>query len=149
MNRKIGIDYGRKRTGIAVSDPLGVFASPLGTVPGSGVLDFLREYAESETITDFVVGWPKNLDDTPAEAASDVESFLAELEKAFPGIPVHLEDERFTSVLAHRGNEGIGPEGQGFSRQDKRCNYPPGVSRPPCRTFRKRHGICARHGCRS
>ena len=102
MNRKIGIDYGRKRTGIAVSDPLGVFASPLGTVPGSGALDFLRKYAESETITDFVVGWPKNLDDTPSEAASDVESFLAELEKAFPGIPVHLEDERFTSVLAHR-----------------------------------------------
>ena len=102
MNRKIGIDYGRKRTGIAVSDPLGVFASPLETVPGSEVIVFLRKYAVSETITDFVVGWPKNLDDTPSAAASDVKSFIERLEKAFPGIPVHLEDERFTSVLAHR-----------------------------------------------
>ena len=102
MNRIIGIDFGRKRTGIAVSDPLGVFASPLATVPGSKVVEYLKDYSLSETLTGFVVGWPKNLDDTPSEAAADVKSFIERLEKAFPGIPVRLEDERFTSVLAHR-----------------------------------------------
>ena len=56
MNRIIGIDFGRKRTGLAVSDPLGVFASPLETVPGAKVLEYLKEYSVSETITDFVVG---------------------------------------------------------------------------------------------
>ncbi|MBQ6086637.1 MAG: Holliday junction resolvase RuvX [Bacteroidales bacterium] len=102
MNRIIGIDFGRKRTGLAVSDPLGVFASPLETVPGTKVLEFLKEYSISETITDFVVGWPRNLDGTLSEAAADVKAFLGRLEKAFPDVPVHLEDERFTSVLAHR-----------------------------------------------
>ncbi len=102
MNRKVGIDFGRRRTGIAVSDPLGVFASPLETVPGGEVVEYLKKYSETETITDFVVGWPTNLDGSPSEAAADVKAFLSRLEKAFPGVPVHLEDERFTSVLAHR-----------------------------------------------
>ena len=103
MNRTIGIDYGRARVGLAVSDPLGIFASPLETVPATKIIDYLQKYAAGgETIERFVVGWPLNLDGRPAQAATDVEAFLKRLRKAFPEIPVELEDERFTSVLAHR-----------------------------------------------
>lgn len=102
MNRTIGIDYGKTRVGVAVSDPLGIFASPLETVPSAKIIDYLKNYARTETIERFVVGYPYNLDGRPAQAAPDVECFLQKLRKAFPGIPVELEDERFTSVLAHR-----------------------------------------------
>lgn len=102
MDRLIGIDYGRKRTGLAASDPLGIFASALDTVPSAKIIDYLKKYAEKETITRFVVGYPLNLNGVPAEAAADVDVFLKVLKKAFPDIPVTLEDERFTSVLAHR-----------------------------------------------
>ena len=102
MERLIGIDYGRKRTGLAASDPLGIFASALETVPSAKIIDYLKKYAEKETITRFVVGYPMNLNGRPSEAAADVDAFLPRLRKAFPGIPVELEDERFTSVLAHR-----------------------------------------------
>ena len=102
MERLIGIDYGRKRTGLATSDPLGIFASALETVPSAKIIDYLQKYSEKETITRFVVGYPMNLDGRPSEAAADVDAFLPVLKKAFPGVPVELEDERFTSVLAHR-----------------------------------------------
>ena len=102
MDRLIGIDYGRKRTGIAASDPLGIFASALETVPSAKIIEYLQNYALHETITDIVIGYPMNLNGQPSEAAKDVDAFLPCLRKAFPGVPIHLEDERFTSVLAHR-----------------------------------------------
>lgn len=102
MERIIGIDYGRRRVGVAVSDPLRVFASPLETVDGAKIIEYLKNYAQKETVTRFVVGYPMNMDNTPSEAAADVDIFLKQLGKAFPEIPVTLEDERFTSVLAHR-----------------------------------------------
>ena len=104
MDRIIGIDYGRKRTGLAVSDPLGIFASALDTVHSTKIIEYIKNYAQNqnETIVRFVVGYPKNLDNTPSEAAKDVDVFLKQLGKAFPEVPITLEDERFTSVLAHR-----------------------------------------------
>ena len=102
MDRIIGIDYGRKRVGVAVSDPLRIFASALDTVPSAKIIEYLKNYAEKETITRFVVGYPMNMDNRPSEAAADVEIFLKHLAKAFPDVPVTREDERFTSVLAHR-----------------------------------------------
>lgn len=102
MDRTIGIDYGKARVGLAVSDPLGIFASPLETVPSANIIDYLQKYARSETIVRFVLGYPLNLNGAHAEAAEDVDKFIPKLEKAFPGIPIALEDERFTSVLAHR-----------------------------------------------
>lgn len=102
MERLIGIDFGRKRTGVAVSDPLRIFASPLETVPTAKIIEYLQKYAQTESIVHFVVGYPINMDGRPSEAAADVEQFLPHLKKAFPGVPVTLEDERFTSVLAHR-----------------------------------------------
>ncbi|MBR4659863.1 MAG: Holliday junction resolvase RuvX [Bacteroidales bacterium] len=102
MDRLVGIDYGRKRVGVAVSDPLGIFASALETVPSAKIIEYLQKYAAAEHIRMFVVGYPMNLDNRPAEAAADVDVFLKQLKKHFPDIPVELEDERFTSVLAHR-----------------------------------------------
>ncbi len=102
MDRIIGIDYGRKRTGVAVSDPLGIFASALDTVQSAKIIDYLKKYAEKENVVLFVVGYPMNMDNRPSEAAKDVDIFLKQLKKNFPGIPVETEDERFTSVLAHR-----------------------------------------------
>ena len=65
MNRTIGIDYGSARVGVAVSDPLGIFASPLETVPSAKIIDYLQSYAVSETVERFVVGWPLNLNGEP------------------------------------------------------------------------------------
>ena len=86
MNRIIGIDYGRKRD----------------TVPPAKIIEYLKNYAAGEGISLFVVGYPMNLNNTPAEAARYVDEFLKQLRRSFPGTPVELEDERFTSVLAHR-----------------------------------------------
>ena len=102
MDRMIGIDYGRARVGVAMSDPLGIFASPLETVASAKIIDYLQKMTTSETVVRFVVGYPMNLDGRPAEAAADVDVFLKQLARRFPGIPVSLEDERFTSVLAHK-----------------------------------------------
>ena len=102
MDRIIGIDYGRKRVGLAVSDPLGIFASALETVHSAKIIEYLKTYIEKENVVRFVVGYPINMDGKPSEAAKDIDIFLKHLAKAFPQIPVTLEDERFTSVLAHR-----------------------------------------------
>ncbi len=102
MQRTVGIDYGKARVGVAQSDPLGIFASPLETVPATKIIDYLKNLAEREEIVKFVVGYPLNLDGSHAEAAADVDVFLKKLQKAFPEVHVALEDERFTSVLAHR-----------------------------------------------
>ena len=102
MDRIVGIDYGRKRVGVAVSDPLGIFASALETVHCAKIIEYLKNYAQKETIVRFVVGYPVNMNGAPSEAARDVDVFLKHLAKAFPDVPVVKEDERFTSVLAHR-----------------------------------------------
>ena len=117
MDRIVGIDYGRKRVGVAVSDPLGIFASPMDTVPAAKIIDYLKKYAETESVTRFVVGYPVNMDNTPSEAAADVDIFLKNRAKAFPSVPVTLEDERFTSVLAHRAMIGGGMKAK--DRRDK------------------------------
>ena len=114
MDRIIGIDYGRKRLGVAVTDPLGIFASALDTVHSAKIIDYLKKYASNENVVRFVVGYPMNMNGKPSEAAKDVDIFLKHLAKAFPDIPVTLEDERFTSVLAHRAMiEG------GMSKKDR------------------------------
>ena len=102
MDRIVGIDYGRKRVGVAVSDPLGIFASALETVHSAKIIEYLKNYAQKETIVLFVVGYPINMNGAPSEAAKDIDIFLKHLAKAFPDVPVVKEDERFTSVLAHR-----------------------------------------------
>lgn len=102
MKRSIGIDYGKARVGVAVSDPLGIFASPSETVPTAKIIEYLQNYSRTEDIGVFVVGYPLNLNGAPAQCAPEVDKFLKVLRKAFPDTTIALEDERFTSVLAHR-----------------------------------------------
>ena len=102
MSRIIGVDVGQKRTGIALSDPTGVFASPIETLPTAKIIDYIKNYTAKEKLSAFVVGYPRNMDNTPSEAAKYVEEVLSRLKKHFPEIPVILEDERFTSKLAMR-----------------------------------------------
>lgn len=100
--RIIGIDFGRKRIGLAQSDPLEIFASPLETVQNAKIIDYLKKIASACNIKCFVIGYPVNMNGKPSEAQADVDAFIKHLSKVFPDIPIVKEDERFTSVLAHR-----------------------------------------------
>lgn len=98
----MGIDYGKKRVGLAVSDPLSIFASPLDTIPTAKIIEYLKNYITGQEVEAFIVGYPRNMDNKPSEAAQYVDIFLKQLAKNIPQVPVILEDERFTSVLAFR-----------------------------------------------
>lgn len=102
MGRIIGIDYGRKRVGLAVTDPLQIFASPLNTVNTQEFDSFINDYLKSEVIESFVVGYPVQMNNKPSESVKYVDPFITRLKKKFPGIPVYLIDERFTSQIALR-----------------------------------------------
>lgn len=100
MPRILAIDYGAKRTGLAVSDPLKIIASALETVPSETLIEYLKKYMQSEEVETFVVGMPKNLDGSDTHGTSYVNRLREELKTHFPNIPVHLADERFTSKIA-------------------------------------------------
>ena len=102
MGRIIGIDYGRKRTGIAVTDPLKIIANGLATVPSHTVVEFLQNYMKTETVEKIVVGLPKQLNGNPSESMQYITPFLNRLKKVIPNVPVVMYDERFTSTLAHK-----------------------------------------------
>lgn len=102
MGRVLAIDYGKKRTGIAVTDPLRIIATALDTVSTPELLPFLKTYLQKETVDEFVVGMPKTLSNEDSETAPMVRQFVETLKKNFPDKPVHLADERFTSSMAKR-----------------------------------------------
>jgi putative Holliday junction resolvase len=102
MGRILGIDYGTKRIGLAVTDPLKIFASPLETVRTHLFDDFITEYKKTERIEEFVIGYPVTLNNLASESVKDIDPFIKKLEKTFPGIPVHKIDERFTSGMAKK-----------------------------------------------
>ncbi len=100
MSRLLAIDYGTKRVGLAVTDPLKIIASPLDTIHSKDVIAFLKNYHLKEKIEAFIVGMPKNLNNQDTNATGLVKQFIKLLEKNFPGMPIHLVDERFTSKMA-------------------------------------------------
>lgn len=100
MPRILAIDYGSKRCGIAVTDPLQIIATALETVRTHDLADFLKKYTAQEKVEAFVIGMPKKLDNTDSENAARVTAFIKTLKKSFPDIPVHTQDERFTSSMA-------------------------------------------------
>ena len=102
MGRILAIDFGRKRTGIAVTDTLQLIAHGLATVATAQLMDFLKAYVAKESVELIVVGQPKQMDNTPSESMRYLKPFLARLAKEIPEMPVVMYDERFTSVLAHR-----------------------------------------------
>jgi putative holliday junction resolvase len=102
MSRILAIDYGRKRTGIAVSDAMQIIASGLTTVPTHELLDFITDYVQKEPVERILVGLPKQMNNEASESMKYIEPFVRSLKKRLPEIPVEFVDERFTSVLAHR-----------------------------------------------
>ena len=102
MGRIIAIDYGRKRTGIAVTDTLQMIANGLTTVPSGELSKFLVDYVSKESVDRFVVGLPKQMNNQPSENMVRIEPFVNRLRKVLPSITVEYVDERFTSVLAHQ-----------------------------------------------
>ncbi|HEY0611642.1 MAG TPA: Holliday junction resolvase RuvX [Chitinophaga sp.] len=102
MGRILSIDYGKKRTGLAVTDPLQLIASGLTTVPTHELIPFLKKYMATETVTEIIIGEPKNLDGSATDATALVTECIRILHKHFPEIPVKKIDERFTSKLATR-----------------------------------------------
>jgi len=102
MGRLLAIDYGKKRTGIAVSDPLQIIANGLTTVKTSEIFDFLHDYLSKEEVTTFVVGLPKQMNGKMSENMQRVEVFVDKLKQKYPSIPVEYYDERFSSRMAHQ-----------------------------------------------
>ena len=100
MGRILAFDYGTKRTGIAVTDPLQLIASGLKTVETSEILTFLRAYCNDEEVVLFVVGLPRQMNNLPSESEQSIKSFIRNLKRTFPEIPIKREDERFTSKMA-------------------------------------------------
>jgi len=102
MGRIIAIDYGRKRTGLAVTDKSQIIANGLTTVPSGVAVDYLTNYTLNESVELFIVGYPKQMNNEPSDNLKYVEVFVKHLNKALPGIPVRYYDERFTSTMAHQ-----------------------------------------------
>ena len=117
VGRILAIDYGRRRTGIAVSDPLRIIAGALTTVETKGLERFLREYFEQNDVDTIVLGKPTQMNGEPSETWRYIEPLAGRLRKAYPDKEVVFCDERFTSVLAHRTmlESGIGK----MARRDK------------------------------
>ncbi len=117
MGRIMAIDYGRKRCGIAVTDPLRIIANGLTTVRACDLLEFIKNYTKTEQVDEIVVGEPKDMHNNPSESAQYIEPFLKQLRKTLPDMEIKRFDERFTSVMAHRTmiDAGLGKK----ARQNK------------------------------
>lgn len=102
MGRILAIDYGLKRTGLAVTDTLQMIANGLATVPTAELLAYITTYISKENVETIVIGLPKQMNNEPSESMKYIDPFAALLKKNFPNIKVTFYDERFTSVLAHK-----------------------------------------------
>jgi putative Holliday junction resolvase len=100
LARILAIDYGRKRIGLAVTDPMQIIANGLDTVAAKDALDYLEKYLQKEEVECFVIGYPKQLNNEDSESMKYLKPFLGELKKKFPEMKVELVDERFTSKIA-------------------------------------------------
>jgi len=100
LGRVLALDIGRKRTGVAITDPLRIIASPLETIPTHKLLDYLGELFQKENIDILIVGYPRQMNNTPSEAVTYINPLIKSIKKKFPTLPVELVDERFTSKMA-------------------------------------------------
>ena len=116
--RILALDYGTKRTGIAVTDPLKIIASGLTTVDTPKLFPFLKDYFSKEEVELIIIGEPKNLDDSDTHASDPVRKAIEKLKKEFPKIPIKTVDERYTSKMASRAMIDMGMKKK--QRQDKR-----------------------------
>jgi len=100
VGRILAIDYGKKRAGLAVTDPMKMIANGLTTVHSNELLDYLIGYLDKEEVETIVVGYPKQMNNKDSESVQYIKPFLKKLKEQFPDMPVELEDERFTSGMA-------------------------------------------------
>jgi putative Holliday junction resolvase len=117
MGRILAIDYGGKRTGIAVTDPLRIIAGALTTIETGKLLSFLKDYFSKEPVDEIIIGMPVNWDDTATHATPLVKGFIKSFKKAFPNMPITEVDERYTSKMASRAMVDMGMKKK--QRQDK------------------------------
>ncbi len=108
MPRIMAIDYGLKRTGIAVTDPSKIIASALATIESARIFNFLEEYFKTEKVELILIGYPRNLDESPTHLTADVQRIIGILNKKFPEIPVKMVDERYSSLIASRAMVDMG-----------------------------------------
>jgi putative Holliday junction resolvase len=117
LARILSIDYGRKRTGLAVTDPLQIIAGGLATVSTSELFDWLKNYIAREQVERIVIGEPRQMDGSPSENLARVQQFVNRWRKAVPEVPIEFYDERFTSMMAHQAMLDGGLKKR--ARQDK------------------------------
>lgn len=108
MARIIAIDFGKKRTGLAVSDPLQIIATALDTVDSNELIGYLKNYINREPVERIIIGYPLNLDDSPTDATPLVDRFIRKFANVFPDLPVEKTDERMTSKIASREIAAMG-----------------------------------------
>ena len=117
MGRILAIDYGRKRTGLAVTDVLRITANPLLTIETNQLIAWLTDYFVHEPVDEVVIGHPTQMNGQESESMNYIRPFMGVFKKTFPTIPITMYDERFTSVLAHRAMIDGGMKKK--NRQDK------------------------------
>ena len=100
MARILALDYGKKRTGLAVTDPMKIIATALTTVDTNELIGFLKTYFSKEEVEKILIGYPLNMDDSPTDATAMVEKFIPKFQHVFPGIPIEKIDERLSSKMA-------------------------------------------------
>ena len=108
MGRIIAIDFGKKRTGLAVTDPLQIIATALGTVDSGELIGYLKKYIAAEPVEKVIIGYPLNFDDTPTDATPLVDKFIIKFGNVFPAMPVEKVDERLTSRMASQAISMMG-----------------------------------------
>ncbi len=117
MGRILAIDYGQKRVGLAVTDPLKLIASSLTTVHSKDIIEYLKNYFKKEDVETIVIGMPLQMNGKPSESVKFINPFINKLKKEFPNIPVKQADERFTSKMARQAIIASGVKKK--KRQDK------------------------------
>lgn len=117
MARILSIDYGKKRTGLAVTDPLQIIATALDTVDSGELIGYLKKYMAAEPVELVLIGYPLNFDDSPTDATPLVEKFIGKFKNVFPNLPIEKVDERLTSKMASQAIAGMGLKKK--DREDK------------------------------
>lgn len=102
MSRLLAIDYGKKRSGIAVSDPLQIIANGLTTIETTGIFEFLKSYFEKEKVEKIIIGLPRQMNNEASENLLRVQQFADRLQNLYPALSIEFFDERFTSKMAHQ-----------------------------------------------
>jgi putative Holliday junction resolvase len=108
MARILALDYGKKRTGIAVTDPLQIIATGLETVDSNELIGYLKKYMATEPVEKILIGYPLNMDDSPTDATPLVEKFIGKFKNVFPNLPIEKWDERLSSRMASAAISGMG-----------------------------------------